>query len=72
MSLAAGVLVAILVEMAGLSYISRTGGQGNPAELQLLVGRMLVPVVAGVVIATCIRVLPAFSSKLQTSAHLNT
>jgi len=51
MSLAAGVLVAMVVEAAGLRYISRTGGQGNPAEVQDLAGRMLVPVGVGIVTA---------------------
>lgn len=47
MSLAAGVLVAVLVQAAGLHHIARTGGNGNPAELQPLAGEMLVPLAVG-------------------------
>jgi hypothetical protein len=69
MSLAAGVLVATLVEVAGLQSIAHRGGQGNPAELQALVGRMLVPVVLGIAGAACMRVLPALSTKGKISAQ---
>ncbi len=45
--LVAGLYVATLIQLVGLNYISNTGGSGNPAEIQDLVGRMLVPVSGG-------------------------
>ena len=47
-SLAAGVLVATLVELGGLRHLANAGGSGNPAELAELAGRMLVPAAVGV------------------------
>ena len=50
-SLAAGVLLAVVVQLAGTHRIASSGGNANPAELQPLAGGMLVPAVAGVVVA---------------------
>lgn len=63
MSLGAGVLVATLVELAGLRLIANTGGQGNPAELASLAGRMLVPVAVGALIGVGAQLLPAAAAR---------
>ena len=43
LTLAAGVVVAVLSESAGFTVIAHTGGQANPVEIYALLGRMLVP-----------------------------
>ena len=70
MSLAAGVVVAALIQIAGMSYIASTGGQGNPAELASLVGRMLVPVAAGIIVGACARLLPAAVGRSRPPRHV--
>ena len=57
-SVAAGVLVALLVEVAGFQYIATHGGQGNPAELRSLAGRMLVPAAIGALLGLFAKLAP--------------
>jgi len=58
-SIASGVLVATLIEFAGLNAIARTGGQGNETLLQSLVGRMLVVTAIGILVGVGVRLWPA-------------
>jgi len=67
--LAAGVLVAGGVELAGLNHIAASGGQGNPDELRALAGRMCVALACGLLIGLGAWLRPALAPQRLQSAQ---